>query len=388
MVANLKDPVRAEAWSLREILEAAAANPDGSAMKAYFTQIATNNIQYLLSQLPALTAQEGQIYGWFGQTVSQSPGATAPWQQDMMATTMGLAASLGVPGAVQVLKWQTNFIAGRFTNAAAGLPPTDGEEYVTAVADPKTEIDYTTWAQVEASSRAAGYFTNAPGTLLNDGEYQSLAKAALAESFTWTGSTQALQAYGWLLANATTGPYTSDDIVPRLSDGQLLTSTMVFILNGTGAAPRTINLTNADQLVYEKGSEPVTIVGGAGIDILFGGSEITTLIAGNNNDYLFAGSGPTTLQSGNGADFLQAGAGPDTFDLSPRDIGADLIAGLKPRTDRLHVSGASPGSAALHQLIANATQDVSGNAVLHLAPGHDATLLGIRPSQVSAALFV
>ncbi len=162
LVANLKDPVRAEAWSLREVLEAAAANPDGSAMKAYFTQIATNNIQFLLSQLPLLTAQEGQIYGWFGHTVSQSPGATAPWQQDMMATTMGLAASMGIPGAVQVLEWQTNFIAGRFISAAEGLPPTDGEEYVTAVADPKTGIDYTTWAQVEYGSRAAGYFTNAP----------------------------------------------------------------------------------------------------------------------------------------------------------------------------------------------------------------------------------
>jgi hypothetical protein len=387
LVANLKDPVRAEAWSLREVLEAAAANPDGSPMKAYFSRIATNNIQFLLSQLASLTAKEGQIYGWFGQTVSQSPGATAPWQQDMMATTMGQAASMGIPGAAQVLKWQTNFIAGRFTNMAEGLPPTDGEEYVTAVADPKTGIDYTTWAQVEADSRAAGYFTNAPGTLLNDGEYQSLAKAALAESFTWTGSTQALQAYGWLLANGTTAPYTSDDVVPRLSDGQLLTSNMVFILNDTGAASQTIDLTGSDQLVYEKGSAPVTIVGGSGVDLLFGGSGVTTLVAGSNKDYLFAGSGSTTLRAGNGTDFLQAGAGADVFDISG-NIGTDLIAGLKLGTDRLHVSGASAGSSALAHLIATATTDPSGNAALHLAPEHSVTLLGIGVSQVRASLFV
>ncbi len=227
-----------------------------------------------------------------------------------------------------------------------------------------------------------------PGTLLSDGEYQSLAKAALAESFTWTGSTQALQAYGWLAANGTTEPYTSDDVVPRLSDGQLLTANMMFILDDTGDASKTINLPGSDQLVYEKGSQPVTIVGGSGIDILFGGSGATTLVAGNNNDYLFAGSGPTTLQSGSGTDFLQAGAGPDMFDLSPSDIGTVLIAGFKLGTDQLHVTGVSPGSAPLNQLIATTTLDMGGNAVLHLAPEHDVTLLGVGLSQVSAALFI
>jgi Ca2+-binding RTX toxin-like protein len=163
---------------------------------------------------------------------------------------------------------------------------------------------------------------------------------------------------------------------------------MVFILNDTGAASRTINLTGSDQLVYEKGSEPVTIVGGSGIDIMFGGSGVTTLVAGNNNDYLFAGSGPTTLQSNGGTDFLQAGTGPDVFDLSPSDIGTVLIAGFKLETDRLHVIGASPGSASLNQLIAATTLDMGGNAVLQLAPEHDVTLLGVGLSQVGTALFI
>ena len=61
------------AWSLREVVEAASANPDGSAMKAYFTQIAANTIQYLLSQLPTWTAQEGQLAGWFPDPQLEEP---------------------------------------------------------------------------------------------------------------------------------------------------------------------------------------------------------------------------------------------------------------------------------------------------------------------------
>ncbi len=393
IVDDLKAPPRAQAWSLREIVEAAAANPDGSPMKAYFTQIAANNISYLLSQIPQLTAAEGAVSGWFPPIGGGVPGATTPWQQDFMATTFGLAAGLGIPGAAQVLAWQTNFLAGLFTNDAAGFPATDGVQYLLQVADPKTLTPYTTWAQVEAGSQAQGLLKNPPGVPFKSADYQASAKAALAESITWTGSTKAMQAYGWLLANATAASpaydqsQPSEDIVPRLTDGNLLTASMVFIRNDVGAMPVSISGTGSDQLIYEKGSAPATITGGAGIDILFGGSGSTTLIGGGGNDDLYAGSGRTVFQPGAGSDFMQAGTGAATFDLSVTDIGNDLIAGFKLATDRLSIVGDAPGSAALTTLLKGATQDASGNAVLHLAAGHDVTLLGIAQTQLAPALF-
>jgi hypothetical protein len=48
IVADGEGQVRGQAWDLRAIVEAAAANPNGSAEKAYFTQRETNNFGYIL----------------------------------------------------------------------------------------------------------------------------------------------------------------------------------------------------------------------------------------------------------------------------------------------------------------------------------------------------
>ena len=387
IVVNSGDQLRMNAWILREVVEAASANPDGSAMKAYFTQIAENTIQALLSQLPTLTAQEGQLAGWFPGSNSRFPGAYALWQENMLATSLGLAAGLGIPGAAQLLAWQTNFIAGLFTNGANGFDPTNAIQYMTQLADPKTGQDYTTWAQLQSANAAAGWFTNTAGSLVGDADYQSLAKAALASSITYTGSTQAIAAYGWLSAYATavTPAYLQsqpmNDIVPRLADGQLLTAGQVSIR--TDIAATAVTGGSTDELVYEKGTAPVSISGGTGINLLFGGnSAAAVLIGGPNNDDLFGATGTTVFESGSGNDFMQSGTGAGIFDLTTTDIGSDIIAGFRIGTDHLHVTGTTIAS-----LIAGATTDGSGNAVLHLAAAHSVTLDGVAKAQLVSGMF-
>ena len=95
LVANGLDQVRQQAWSLRQIDEVAWANPDGSAEKAYFSQIAANNWHWLVTQLPTWTAQEGQAYGHIPGTYSSSGLSMAPWQQDYFASTVIAAAKRG-----------------------------------------------------------------------------------------------------------------------------------------------------------------------------------------------------------------------------------------------------------------------------------------------------
>jgi len=164
----------------------------------------------------------------------------------------------------------------------------------------------------------------------------------------------------------------------------------VFIRSDDGAAPVLVQEGAADQLVYETGSAPVTIVGGSGINLLFGGAGATTLVGGPGNDDLFAGTGPTTFESGSGNDVLQAGtggSGADLIVLSGADIGTDVIAGLRIGTDHLQVAGGPPGSPALVSLIAATTQDAAGEAVLHLSADHAVVLQGIAAAQVTDALF-
>ncbi len=126
--------VRGASWSLREIDEAAYANPTGSAEKAYFTGVANSNWQWLVAQLPTWTAQEGQTSGYIPG--GYSGGVLPPWQQDYFISTAVQAAEQGNADALTYLKWSTNFIAGRFLNAAAGFNPHNGAAYNLGRCDP------------------------------------------------------------------------------------------------------------------------------------------------------------------------------------------------------------------------------------------------------------
>ena len=169
--------------------------------------------------------------------------------------------------------------------------------------------------------------------------------------------------------------------MPRLADGQLLTANHVFILNDTSAAA--VKGTNADQLIYEQGTAPVSITGGSGIDLLFGGnSSAATLIGGAGNDDLFGAVGTTVFQAGSGNDFMQTGGGAGTFNLATTDIGSDIIAGFRIRTDHLHVTGTTAS-----KLLTGATVDGSGSAVLHLSSSHSVTLQGIAKTQLVSSMF-
>ena len=409
LVVGTTPEVRAEAWSLRELVEAATVNPTGSAEKAYFTQMLTNNIQYLLNQTQ--TANQGAVYGWFTGYGITSDSAVAPWMEDYLVTSLGLAAGAGIAGASQLLAWATNWTAGRFLNGANGLNPFDGADYRLCVYNAQTGTPYTSWSQVAAATvayTADPSNTNgmSPGSTWyssTTGSYVPIARAALATEITYTGSTQAIQAFGWLSANqqgyGNAAYFQSSQyalnfaIAPRLSDGNLLDLNQIFIRNDATATTVTAPGGNADQLIFEQGAGNVTIQGGSGMNLLFGGSGVTTLIGAAAADYLFAGTGATTMYAGAGNNFMQSGcpsayaAGATTFDLTPADIANDIVAGFRIGTDHLQVAGEAPGSAALNTVIAGATADASGNAVLHLSAAHAVTLQGIGTSQLATGLF-
>jgi hypothetical protein len=79
-----------------------------------------------------------------------------------------------------------------------------------------------------------------------------------------------------------------------------------------------------------------------------------------------------------------------TFNLHQADVMQDLLSGLRIGQDHLHVTDAAGvvlSAAATQALIAGATSDTQGNAVLHLSAAHDVTLSGVAVSGVSAGLF-
>ena len=199
--------VRGAAWSLREIVEAAYANPPSSPMERYFRRMENNNFSWLLSQIPTWTGWEGQAYGYMPlfHPGAVPPlwdrrfyGSLEPWQQDFLASTMVLAAEQGNRQAVTFLKWQSNFLVGRFLNGANGFSPRDGVAYVLFPYNRNARQAYQTWAGMERATEAEG-FSNRNGWVRSSrGYYGQLGLQTLAGIITITGSPEAVEAYHWL----------------------------------------------------------------------------------------------------------------------------------------------------------------------------------------------
>ncbi|OYV53327.1 MAG: hypothetical protein B7Z78_03360 [Rhodospirillales bacterium 20-60-12] len=405
--------IRGAAWSLREIQEAAWANPDGSVMKAYFTQIMNNNYAYLISQLPVWSQQEGQTAGYI--LPGAYPGGGLPtWEQAYFSSTVTLAAEQGNQQAIEVMKWQANFFTGLFLNANNGFNPHDGAAYELALTN-SAGVAATSWAQLEGNTVASG-ISNGTGWAHSQGDFAQLSLESLAglitvqsqnqSSFTSTDAARAIQAYAYLISSGAPFVGQSDqanspmfDIVPRLADGQLLTDTDLLISSDTTATSLGNAAQNSDMLIAA-GSGNDTLIGGSGINILQAGTGADTLIGGGNGNYLFAGSGNDVLIAGGGVNFMQSGTGVTTFlsnttsttlfQISNSLSGADEISGFVAGSDHLVITDANftaLTSAAIAALIAGATEDASGNAVLHLSPTETVTLDGVAVTALTSNMF-
>ena len=233
LVANGSDEVRAQAWSLRVIDEAAWANPTGSAEQTYFAKLADNNWSWLVSQIPIWTQQEGQAYGYVPGTYGNN-SAMAPWQQDYFASVAIEAAQMGNADALTFLNWEANFLVGRFLNSASGFNPHDGVAYNLTVAN-GNGVNYQTWAQIGQATVAAG---NSNGSGWADGNFAELAAQTLAGIITLTGSAAATQAYNWLMSSGAPqiAPYFVDpqfDVVPDQPVNTGDATLSIVAVNGT-----------------------------------------------------------------------------------------------------------------------------------------------------------
>ena len=110
------------------------------------------------------------------------------------------------------------------------------------------------------------------------------------------------------------------------------------------------------------------------------------LVAGTGNDYLFGTSGNNTLVDGVGNNYMRGGDGQNTYVFTEDHSGHDVIAGFKDGVDHLQIRENIDGSALVTaaDVLATATADSAGNAVLHLSANDDIVLLGVDPHHLSA----
>ena len=321
--------------------------------------------------------------------------------QDYFATTVVLAAEQGVAAAKQ-----TPALGDQLSRRAISSPrPRDstrisasptGSTPTSPVPARATPIRPGHRSRAGVKRRRQQRYRQHDSNWTNtDGYYASLARASLAGDITVTALTRG-DGCLWLdhrLRSAGRNRLpalivSAFDIAPRLPDGQFLTSDHIIVSSDTIAAH--LQGSNADQLIYETGSGNVTITGGTGINLLFAGSGNDTLLGGPNRDYLFGGSGTDILSAGAGNNYLEPGTGAAKLLLAAADSASDLIANFKVGIDHLVVTDLAghPATAPeISAIIAGATTNASGAAVLHLSATHDVTLQNIVAGQLTSSLF-
>jgi hypothetical protein len=147
------EQVRALAWGLRTLANAAFILPASYPMRGYFeTKLKAN-----LAKLTQLFIQDrkmkaaGPLEGWV--TGAYRPeNATAPWQQGYLAVVLTWVNDMGYGDAGKMVDWMSNFLAGLFTSGDQGFDPMRGAAYIVIVSDPKDGRLVNNWGEAFKAS--------------------------------------------------------------------------------------------------------------------------------------------------------------------------------------------------------------------------------------------
>jgi hypothetical protein len=148
------EQIRGQAWSLRAAAEAAYITPDANPLKATFTTIVNDNLDFYnttytdnasANALGAITDAHAMVY--------DSGTGLAPWQDDFFTSAVGHTAELGFTKAVTLLAWKSKFPIARMVGA--GTCWIDGAIYSMKLRDSKDAPVYGTIAQAYTASHTA-----------------------------------------------------------------------------------------------------------------------------------------------------------------------------------------------------------------------------------------
>jgi hypothetical protein len=196
--APYQQQVRGQAWSLRQIAQAAAFAPDRERLKAPLTQVTRSN----LAGLRAIsdTIPEGELRYW----VTSRP---ATWEQDYMASSLATADALGFEDAWPVLQNMMGFLAGIMLSP--DFYPKDCCAYTLPIS-----LETKTW--LEARDGFIAQKAKYPGSANHSGmgvdwagntfrPYYSARRGTLSYA-AHKGDAKAQKALRWFLANVGSGP--------------------------------------------------------------------------------------------------------------------------------------------------------------------------------------
>jgi hypothetical protein len=124
--------LRAQAWALRSLGDAARLVPDHHKMKTYFTSRLQQNLEWYVDHYPRNPDPETSArLGWLDKPDQR--GSTPPWQIDMLALVVGQLAEDGNARAAEFFRWLARFTVGRWAAQDQGYCRTMAPAYFIAV---------------------------------------------------------------------------------------------------------------------------------------------------------------------------------------------------------------------------------------------------------------
>ncbi len=196
--------LRGAAWGLRHVAQVANFGVDGSIETAYYKKVLKENLDYVISEIPAMQAEQGQVYGYlalgsYGGNPTRYGPNTPPWQQDFMIQALAMMALGGSTEAKTILRWMSNFRIGTFVNEASGFNPRNAITYLIGTTGVSGAPVYKTWSDLQQGTVAAGQ-DNGTGWANSQGYYGMLGASSLSLMYYVLGDPRAKTAHEWLMS--------------------------------------------------------------------------------------------------------------------------------------------------------------------------------------------
>ena len=158
--------LRAQAWSLRTIAQAAYLTPDADPLKDDFVGFVSNNLDWYNANYPNNPSFGPMKYadgvnnnlGVMTHTYSvayAADTAVSTWMDDFFTAAVGYTYDLGFLKAKPMLDWKAKFPVGRMT--APGVCWISGAPYSLTIRDTSASTVYETFAQAYAKTFGADF---------------------------------------------------------------------------------------------------------------------------------------------------------------------------------------------------------------------------------------
>jgi len=330
------EQVRASAWSLRDLSDAAFLLPDAHPSKNYLKRALEQNLTAMRKKYvdAGYFREAGALEGFFEEYIDREPERISPWQNDYMALALWLAANRGNGDARALLLWSENFHSQRFLNP--DFDQAFAAAYTFPAKDAATQKPVANWAALAAKlhdqfgapdMQMQGYPELGYG-------YVASAYAALTAIASATGAPRAYEALARL------AKISRDDALwaPFAKGGVRRHNQFLFsIVMPDGAVLSRNNL----RFGKSGGDKNDFIVGGGYGDKISGRGGADALFGFDGADALDGGPGADFLSGGPGDDDLTGGSGRDIFSFQVGETGHDRISDFDPAQDqiRLQVKG-------------------------------------------------